>query len=117
MSLFQVGLNNPPSIQKAVEALKPPVPVTDKRTTFWMSYMKLADEHDKEFKEKYSTDLDMTLIFSGLFSAVVSAFIVQLQPQLTSPTTKTIVAVQGLLYISLFTTLLAAFLAVLGKQW
>jgi hypothetical protein len=49
-------------MQKAVEALKPH-PVTDKKMAFWTSYMKLADEHDKEFKEKYSTDLDTTLIF------------------------------------------------------
>jgi hypothetical protein len=27
--------------------------------------MKLADEHDKEFQQKYSTDLDTALIFVG----------------------------------------------------
>jgi hypothetical protein len=43
--------------------LRLPVPVTDKKNTFWTSYMKLADEHDKEFKEKYGTDLDTSLIF------------------------------------------------------
>ncbi|KAJ6475518.1 hypothetical protein C8R45DRAFT_1217135 [Mycena sanguinolenta] len=63
------------SIQKAVEALKPP-PVTDTKTKFWNSYMKLAGEQDEEIKEKYSTDLDTSLIFSGLFSAVASAFII-----------------------------------------
>ncbi|KAJ6602846.1 hypothetical protein DFH09DRAFT_452952 [Mycena vulgaris] len=83
--------------------------------------MKLADEHDKEFQRKYSTDLDTALIFAGLFSAVSSAFIIQIQPQLTpAPMTAPptiIVVVQSLLYISLSTTLLAALLAVLGKQW
>ncbi|KAF7345170.1 hypothetical protein MSAN_01893300 [Mycena sanguinolenta] len=103
------------NIQKAVEALKPP-PVTDKKTKFWNSYMKLADEHDKELKEKYSTDLDTSLIFSGLFSAVASAFIIQIQPQLAAPTTVIVVA-QALLYMSLFIALLAALLAFLGKQW
>jgi hypothetical protein len=39
------------------------VATTDKKTTFWTSYMKLADEHDKEFQQKYSTDLDTALIF------------------------------------------------------
>ncbi|KAJ7479730.1 hypothetical protein FB451DRAFT_1010113, partial [Mycena latifolia] len=104
---------------------------------FWAAYMKLADEHDKEFKEKYGTDLDTALIFvggalvqsfllifeiqAGLFSAVSSAFIIQIQPQLMSESPsgppKIIVAVQILLFISLFTTLLVALLAVLGKQW
>ncbi|KAJ6602849.1 hypothetical protein DFH09DRAFT_1470867 [Mycena vulgaris] len=103
-------------LRKAVEALKPQAPTPDKKTAFWNSYMKLADEHDKEFQRKYSTDLDTALIFAGLFSAVSSAFIIQIQPQLTAPTT-IIVVVQSLLYISLSTTLLAALLAVLGKQW
>ncbi|KAJ7641236.1 hypothetical protein FB45DRAFT_676657, partial [Roridomyces roridus] len=55
---------------------------------------------------------------AGLFSAVSSAFIIQIQPQLSfdTPSIKVIVA-QSMLYISLFTTLLAALLAVLGKQW
>ncbi|KAJ6518146.1 hypothetical protein C8R47DRAFT_1086163, partial [Mycena vitilis] len=103
-------------LHKAVESLKPQAS-TDKKTTFWTTYMRVADEHDKEFKEKYSTDLDVALIFAGLFSAVSSAFIIQIQPQLAPDSPTTIVVVQGLLYASLFTTLLAALLAVLGKQW
>ncbi|KAJ7479699.1 hypothetical protein FB451DRAFT_164027 [Mycena latifolia] len=105
-------------LEKAVEALKPPaLPVTDMKTSFWNSYMKLADEHDKEFQRKYSTDLDTALIFAGLFSAVSSAFIIQIQPQLMTDPLKIIVIAQSLLYTSLFATLLAALLAVLGKQW
>ncbi|KAJ7921704.1 hypothetical protein B0H13DRAFT_2414885 [Mycena leptocephala] len=104
-------------IHKAVEALKPQASTTDKKTAFWTSYMKLADEHDKEFQQKYSTDLDTALIFAGLFSAISSAFIIQIQPQPTSPFSVNTVAVLSLLYISLFTTLLAALLTVLGKQW
>ncbi|KAJ7186545.1 hypothetical protein C8R46DRAFT_276420 [Mycena filopes] len=100
-----------------VEALKPPDLATDKKTAFWNSYMKLADEYDKEFHQRYSTDLDTSLIFSGLFSAVASAFIIQIQPQLASAPPTIIVLVQGMMYASLFTTLLAALLAVLGKQW
>ncbi|KAJ6591021.1 hypothetical protein DFH09DRAFT_907699, partial [Mycena vulgaris] len=97
--------------------------------------MKLADEHDKEFQQKYGTDLDTTLIFvctlllhlilcilhiqSGLFSAVTSAFILQIEPQLMEVPgpVAIIVGAQSMLYISLFTTLLAALLAVMGKQW
>jgi hypothetical protein len=85
-------------------------------------------------------------IQAGLFSAVSSAFIIQIQPDLlpnpnattqellgilvqnmtgtavpdsmadTPPPVITVVA-QSLLYISLFMTLMAALLAVLGKQW
>ncbi|KAJ7113151.1 hypothetical protein C8R44DRAFT_984939 [Mycena epipterygia] len=104
-------------IHKALEALKPPAPTTDHKTAFWNSYMKLADEHDKELQQKYSTDLDTALIFAGLFSAVSSAFIIQIQPLIIGTIPAIIVAVQSLLYLSLFTTLLAALLAVLGKQW
>ncbi|KAJ7720011.1 hypothetical protein B0H16DRAFT_391966 [Mycena metata] len=104
-------------LYRTLEALKPPAPTADRKTTFWNTYMKLADEHDKEFSQKYGTDLDTTLIFAGLFSAVSSAFIIQIQPLLVSNVPTTIVVVQSMLYISLFTTLLAALLAVLGKQW
>ncbi|KAJ7510905.1 hypothetical protein B0H11DRAFT_1789957, partial [Mycena galericulata] len=79
--------------------------------------MKLADEHDKEFQQKYSTDLDTGLIFAGLFSAVSSAFIIQIQPAVASEHPSLVVISQSLLYFSLITTLLAALLAVLGKQW
>ncbi|KAJ7842453.1 hypothetical protein B0H14DRAFT_2316343, partial [Mycena olivaceomarginata] len=120
----------------------------DKKTAFWTAYKTLADEFDKEFQRKYGNDLDTSLIFAGLFSAVSSAFIIQIQPELqmdpntttqallgllvqnitgatapaallpppTGPTTIVVVA-QCLLYFSLFSTLLAALLAVLGRQW
>ncbi|KAJ7910745.1 hypothetical protein B0H13DRAFT_1574947, partial [Mycena leptocephala] len=123
-------------------------------TNFWNLHKTIADEHDKEFVEKYITDLDTSLIFvriwvvAGLFSAVSSAFIIQIQPELqpdpndmnqalmrilihavnstsfpdsSIPTAfippHLVVVAQTLLYISLCSTLLAALLAVLGKQW
>ncbi|KAJ7825579.1 hypothetical protein B0H14DRAFT_2596529 [Mycena olivaceomarginata] len=113
------------SLCQAIEQLKPkPPPTADKKTAFWNTYKTLADEHDKELLQRYSTDLDTSLIFAGLFSAVDSAFIIQIQPefQLSDPSQSfdlpiiTLVA-QSLLYISLGSTLLAALLAVLGKQW
>ncbi|KAJ7770548.1 hypothetical protein B0H16DRAFT_1881547 [Mycena metata] len=115
-SCFVELIQKQEDIQKAVEALKPQVAM-DKKTTFWTTYMKLADEHDKELHQKYSTDLDTTLIFAGLFSAVSSAFIIQIQPQAGPDAPTIFVAAQSLLYISLLTTLLAALLAILGKQW
>ncbi|KAJ7812459.1 hypothetical protein B0H14DRAFT_3879652, partial [Mycena olivaceomarginata] len=114
-------------LRQAVEELKPkPPPTTDKKTAFWNAYKTLADEHDKELLQRYSTDLDTSLIFAGLFSAVDSAFIIQIQPAFQSsdsgsshpsnPSLLVLVA-QSLLYVSLGSTLLAALLAVLGKQW
>ncbi|KAJ7262542.1 hypothetical protein C8J57DRAFT_1632428, partial [Mycena rebaudengoi] len=137
-------------MEKILDALKPKAPpATDKEMTFWNAYKTLSEEYDREFHKKYGTDLDTSLIFAGLFSAVSSAFIIQIQPELqqdpnevtqqllrilihnanqslcsgidlaepNNGATTTIIIVQGLLYASLFSTLLAALLAVLGKQW
>ncbi|KAJ6560795.1 hypothetical protein DFH09DRAFT_508684, partial [Mycena vulgaris] len=131
-----------------VDSLKSQPQSSDKKTAFWTAYKTLADEFDREFQRKYGDDLDTSLIFAGLFSAVTSAFIIQIQPKLQpdpSATTQTlllalvqnitgstpaglqiaegtgpatiIVVAQSLLYFSLMSTLLAALLAVLGKQW
>ncbi|KAJ7081925.1 hypothetical protein C8R44DRAFT_894905 [Mycena epipterygia] len=98
--------------------MAPKVVATDKKTEFWNAYKTVAEEYDKEFKEKYGTDLDTALIFAGLFSAVSSVFIIQIQTQIQIMNTPRIILVaQSLLYISLFATLMAALLAVLGKQW
>ncbi|KAJ7765872.1 hypothetical protein DFH07DRAFT_810114 [Mycena maculata] len=58
-------------LQKAIDGIRPKPVATDKETAFWTAYQTLSDEHDKEFHQKYSTDLDTSLIFAGLFSAVV----------------------------------------------
>ncbi|KAF7369352.1 hypothetical protein MVEN_00263800 [Mycena venus] len=140
------------SLTKAVEALKQQPQSPDKRIAFWTAYKKLADEFDDELQRKYGQDLDTSLIFAGLFSAVSSAFIIQIQPELqpdpntatqallavlvqnitgssatqfspeasisqTTTASTTVVIAQSLLYFSLFSTLLAALLAVLAKQW
>ncbi|KAJ7126005.1 hypothetical protein C8R44DRAFT_618504, partial [Mycena epipterygia] len=48
----------------------------DKKLAFWVTYKKLADEFDAELQRKYGQDL------TGLFSAVSSAFIIQIHPEL-----------------------------------
>ena len=138
----------------------------DHRTLFFEDYRKEAEEYDREFMKKYDEDLNTTLIFvssvlcsgaqvptwlqAGLFSAVTSAFIIDVQsqlqpdtgeetaallrvlihkidnttfgaetptiPQWTGPP-RAVVQVQAILYTSLATSLLSAFLAMLGKQW
>ncbi|KAJ7154526.1 hypothetical protein C8R46DRAFT_1117588 [Mycena filopes] len=110
-----------------------PAAQVDKKTAFWNAYNGVADEYDKEYQQKYGTDLDTCLIFvgilhlgiyqltfpqSGLFSAVSSAFIIQIQPEIQPQGTHSLIIAAGcLLYISLACTLLGALLAVLGKQW
>ncbi|KAJ7124353.1 hypothetical protein C8R44DRAFT_619864, partial [Mycena epipterygia] len=124
--------------------------IPDPKIAFWDAYKEVADEYDRNLEQKYGTDLDNALLFAGLFSAVSSAFIIQIQPELqpdpnvtnqalmrllihtTNPSIfsdsdaqiptwtgppVTIVVVQSLLYTSLFSTLLVALIAVLGKQW
>ncbi|KAF9783437.1 hypothetical protein BJ322DRAFT_1070828 [Thelephora terrestris] len=133
------GSGGQPATRKTTDA--PPAP-KDLRTLFYEHYHKEAEEFDKEFMQKYGEDLSTTLIFAGLFSAVQP----QLQsdpneetaallrvlihkidnttfggeapalPQWAGPP-QSIVHVQCLLYASLFASLLAAFIAMLGKQW
>ena len=70
----------------------------DPRARFFEDYRKEAEEYDREFIEKYDEDLNTTLIFvsfvrpsgvraltrsqAGLFSAVTSAFIIEVQSHL-----------------------------------
>ena len=50
-------------LHAAVEALKQKPEALDMKTVFWNAYKPLADEFDKEFKDKYGTNLDTSLIF------------------------------------------------------
>ncbi|KAJ7191240.1 hypothetical protein GGX14DRAFT_600932 [Mycena pura] len=147
-NLMTSNVDQSDKLHAAVEALKQKPEALDIKTAFWNAYKPLADEFDKEFKDKYGTNLDTSLIFAGLFSAVSSAFIIQIQPQLqpdpnvitqglllhlvqnitgsvppginvpvpTGVDSRVVIA-QSFLYFSLFSTLLAALLAVLAKQW
>lgn len=53
------------------------------RDQFWTIYEREAGYHVEEFLEKHKSDMDIVLIFSGLFSAVSTAFIVALQSELS----------------------------------
>ncbi|KAG1799578.1 uncharacterized protein BJ212DRAFT_1288026, partial [Suillus subaureus] len=124
----------------------------DKRSRFWGVYKRVAEEHDGEFLERYTGDMDIVLVFSGLFSAVSTSFIVAMEANLSpdpSDTTNALLKqlvyiglgnlaaagstpadpvstlsppaptlwIQTIAYASLSMSLLAAFGAVLGKQW
>ncbi|KAG2741743.1 hypothetical protein P692DRAFT_201755063, partial [Suillus brevipes Sb2] len=124
----------------------------DDRSRFWGLYRRVAEEHDNEFLERYTSDMDIVLVFSGLFSAVSTSFIVAMESNLnpdpsdtthalltqlvqiglgnftaagSTPATpastwlpsKADIRIQSIAYASLSMSLLAAFGAVLGKQW
>ncbi|KIJ67603.1 hypothetical protein HYDPIDRAFT_72186, partial [Hydnomerulius pinastri MD-312] len=55
----------------------------DTRSQFWATYSREAGEYDAEFLEKYKSDMDIVLIFAGLFSAVSTSFIVAMEPNLS----------------------------------
>jgi len=143
---------------------------TSSRAEFYDTFQREVGDYDRDFMKKYDKDLNGTLIFvsifciyidrdihlvslggqAGLFSAVTSAFLIDIQSKLEPdfqemsydllkiianaslgnvPTAAdaafpewdgpkpTIVHVQAILYSSLAASLLAAFIAVLGKQW
>ncbi|KAG2118086.1 uncharacterized protein F5147DRAFT_256990 [Suillus discolor] len=112
----------------------------DTYNRFWASYNQAATEYDGEFLERNSSDMDIVLLSSGLFAAINTAFIVAMQPNTTTPllwqlvqntssnTTISPLAAsaanppntiwfQTFAYAALSLDLLAAFGAVLGKQW
>ncbi|KAG2109032.1 uncharacterized protein F5147DRAFT_535561, partial [Suillus discolor] len=119
----------------------------DDNSKFWAAYKKVSTEYDDDFLERANDDMGIILTFAGLFSAVNSTFIIGMQPnpgdttnilllyliQLTVngpnsvPDINTLssstvfpsstVWIQSLSYASLTFSVLAAFGAVLGKQW
>ncbi|KAJ7162655.1 hypothetical protein C8R43DRAFT_1104772 [Mycena crocata] len=129
----------------AVEALKPQPPASDRPTAFWTAYKTLADEFDSDFQKQHGADLDTGLIFvfsqqsalrlsfrfkpelqpdpnttgQALVMFLVANITGSAVPIIPSGSTnfRTILVAQSLLYFSLFSTLGAALLAVLAKQW
>ena len=105
------GAAKPPSSQK--QGLQSSQ--NELRTRFYEHYRREAEDYDKEFMKKYEEDLNTTLIFvrhgqrlgvhaltrikAGLFSAVTSAFIIDVQPQLQQdPNEETAALLRVLLY-------------------
>ncbi|KAF9222645.1 hypothetical protein BS17DRAFT_708379, partial [Gyrodon lividus] len=55
----------------------------DIKSRFWTTYAREAADYDAEFLERYKSDMDIVLIFAGLFSAVSAGFLVGLAPTLS----------------------------------
>ncbi|KAG1751842.1 hypothetical protein EDB19DRAFT_1628333, partial [Suillus lakei] len=118
----------------------------DVRSKFWAAYKKVSGEYDNDMLERCNGNMDIVLIFAGLFSAINTAFIIAMQPNPIDTTNNLLVQLiqitldgpsaaqpmmvssstgysssnvwtQALAYASLAFSLVAAFGAVLGKQW
>ncbi|KIJ67552.1 hypothetical protein HYDPIDRAFT_69272, partial [Hydnomerulius pinastri MD-312] len=59
----------------------------DIKSRFWTAYAREAADYDSEFLERYKSDMDIVLIFAGLFSAVSAGFLVGLEPNLSKDPT------------------------------
>ncbi|KAG1720505.1 uncharacterized protein EDB91DRAFT_1026205, partial [Suillus paluster] len=119
----------------------------DVNSRFWATYKTISNEYDDDFLKWADDDMGIILSFAGLFSAVNSTFIIGTQPNpgdttnellldliritaygpnfvpdigsLSSTTgyASSMVWMRALSYASLAFSVLAAFGAVLGKQW
>ncbi|KAG1865833.1 hypothetical protein DFJ58DRAFT_655132, partial [Suillus subalutaceus] len=67
------------------------------KSRFWATYTREATDYDGEFLEKYQSDMDIVLIFAGLFSAVNTSFIVNMQANLNPDPMGTTNALLGML--------------------
>ncbi|KAH7920860.1 hypothetical protein BV22DRAFT_1020451, partial [Leucogyrophana mollusca] len=72
----------------------------DARSRFWRTYKREAAEYDSEFLDSHRSNMDIVLIFSGLFSAVCTSFIIAMEPSLNADPTDT---TQALLKILIHT--------------
>lgn len=113
---------------------------------FWFAYKRLSGEYDDNMYQRCNGNMDIIMLFAGLFSAVNTAFIIAMQPNPADTTNDLLVQfmqntwngssvtqpvalsaplayssskiwMQVLAYTSLTFSLLAASGAVLGKQW
>ncbi|KAF9646287.1 hypothetical protein BDM02DRAFT_3188951 [Thelephora ganbajun] len=142
---------DPRCIQEALRLYFQPIKNDDPQLDFCTMYKRETMDYDTEYMNKCNEDLNTTLIFAGLFSAVSSAFVIAVQTKLESDSggrselylraillslnrsispnedpiapppwngpPQEIITTSDLLYASLLMSLLAAFVAMLGKQW
>ncbi|KAG2067626.1 hypothetical protein BDR04DRAFT_976357, partial [Suillus decipiens] len=118
----------------------------DQASKFWIAYKKVSGEYDNNMLERCNSNMDILMLFAGLFSAANTAFIIAMQPNPADTTNNLLVQfmqhlwngssvaqpvilleaaafssskiwMQVLAYTSLTFSLLVAFGTVLGKQW
>ncbi|CCA68529.1 hypothetical protein PIIN_02393 [Serendipita indica DSM 11827] len=100
----------------------------DWNVDIWDAYNARSEIEDADFLDETLSSMDVLLVFAGLLSAILTAFIIEtykiLQPDrsgVSSPNEFTppqyAVRVNAFFFASLFTALLSALAAMLLKQW
>ncbi|KAG9026007.1 hypothetical protein FRB95_009515 [Tulasnella sp. JGI-2019a] len=84
---------------------------------YWLKYDRLADKFDQDMLISLNSNLDVLLIFAGLFSGIVTAFITSVVTPGSAERLPNYVRQSCMFYASLSCSLLAAAAAVLAKQW
>ncbi|TFK77510.1 hypothetical protein BDN72DRAFT_953938 [Pluteus cervinus] len=64
-------------ISSYLSAESPPVRYDDPTTKIWYAYITEAEKYDRKLAQSWKGDMDSILIFAGLFSASVTAFIIE----------------------------------------
>ncbi|KZT54087.1 hypothetical protein CALCODRAFT_473930, partial [Calocera cornea HHB12733] len=54
----------------------PATPDKSDNAEIWRSYVDIAEQHDKALLRKWNEGIDVFLLFTGLFSAILSAFLI-----------------------------------------
>ncbi|KAH9052592.1 hypothetical protein EDB87DRAFT_1537917, partial [Lactarius vividus] len=96
----------------------------------WSVYLTESERHDEALAESWKADMDGLLIFAGLFSAVVTAFLVGSLQQMTQSNqtpgatstpapanSSSLLRANALWCSSLLSSLLSALCATLVQQW
>ncbi|THH32078.1 hypothetical protein EUX98_g2110 [Antrodiella citrinella] len=84
---------------------------------FWDMYRAEAEEYDNEFLRRYGGDLDIGLLFAGLFSTVSTSFLVMMQPDLSVDPSRTTHALLRMMVHALNQTAFPDGLAELPDAW
>ncbi|KAG8862450.1 hypothetical protein FRB96_001521 [Tulasnella sp. 330] len=88
---------------------------------FWARYNALADKHDGVMLDRLNRNLDVLLIFAGLFLAINTTFIILTLTNLSAPssyqTNVLLTLINCMFFASLGASVLAAAGAMLAKQW
>ncbi|KAG8850690.1 hypothetical protein FRB96_009650 [Tulasnella sp. 330] len=92
------------------------IPLFGSKRDFWAKYDAFSFTFDKDMMERLNTNLDVMLIFAGLFSAINTAFIVVALTALSANPADETNHLLRLLVLTLCCSLLTAG-AVLAKQW
>jgi len=92
--------------------------------TFWPMYAQEASQYDHAMIATWHRNLDVRLLFAGIFSAIITPFICQSYPLLTEGPVPGyfgprgyIIRVNVMWFGSLMTSLIAALLSIHCKQW